>query len=197
MRDKWYGDNRDLVKWGVLLTLADRFAARSILQVAYYRPTDWAGLDLDGEAVPLPPAVVRHFRSLTAAAAIESSATIEVFADALTNRTDYQRAVIERIRRRPATPGIVFLDPDTGLEPRAPSLEHVLDREIAEVWEALKDGDVLVVYQHQTNRNGQPWIASKKEQFEKAIGVQVGSAGLARSEQIARDVVLFYKQKAD
>jgi len=40
MRDKWYADNRDLVKWGVLLTLAERHAAKHILQVLYYRPTE-------------------------------------------------------------------------------------------------------------------------------------------------------------
>ncbi|WP_157844579.1 hypothetical protein [Dehalococcoides mccartyi] len=34
MKDKWYGDKRDLVKWGVLLTLAKMFSARRILQVA-------------------------------------------------------------------------------------------------------------------------------------------------------------------
>jgi hypothetical protein len=37
MRDKWYVDNRDLVKWGILLRLAERYAAKHILQVLYYR----------------------------------------------------------------------------------------------------------------------------------------------------------------
>ena len=37
MRDKYYADNRDLVKWGVLLTLAEQHAARHILQVMYYQ----------------------------------------------------------------------------------------------------------------------------------------------------------------
>jgi len=63
MRDKWYADNRDLVKWGVLLTLAERYAATHILQVLYYRPTEWAQLELDGEQAPLPAAVIRHSRS--------------------------------------------------------------------------------------------------------------------------------------
>jgi hypothetical protein len=195
MRDKWYGDNRDLVKWGILLTLADRFGAGHILQVAYYRPTDWAGLELDGEHVELPPAVIRHFRDIRAASGIESSASIEVFGVALTNRAEYQCDVIDRIRGREVTPGIVFLDPDTGLEPQNLSLDHVLNQEVSEVWEELKEGDLLVFYQHQTNRNGQPWIAPKKEQFENAIGVPVGSASVARAEQIARDVVFFYAQK--
>jgi hypothetical protein len=195
MRDKWYSDNRDLLKWGVLLTLAERFAAKHILQVLYYRPTDWAGFELDGEQVPLPPAVIQHFRRVAAASAIQSSAAIDVFGDPLTDRDGYQHAVIDQIRCRSATPGIVFLDPDTGLESQTPSLDHVLDQEVAELWRELKAGDLLVVYQHQTSRNGQPWIAPKKEQFERAIGLPVGSAKLARSERIARDVVFFYAQK--
>jgi hypothetical protein len=66
---------------------------------------------------------------------------------------------------------------------------------LATLWTELIAGDVLVFYQHQTNRNGQPWIAAKKEQFERAIGQPIGSAKQARSEKIARDVVFFYAEK--
>ena len=196
MRDKWYADNRDLVKWGVLLTLAERYAATHILQVLYYRPTEWAQLELDGEQAPLPAAVIRHFRRVSAASEIEASAPVEVVLDTFKNRDDYHRLVIDRIRSRSTTPGIVFLDPDTGLEPQTPSLNHVLDSELAMLWAELKPGDVLVFYQHQTNKNDQPWIVPKKEQFELAIGLLIGAAKLARSEHIARDVVFFYAQKA-
>ena len=81
MRDKWYGDNRDLVKWGVLLTLAERCAAKHILQVLYYRPTEWAQIEIDGDQVPIPAAVIRHFRSVSEASAIEASAPVEVVSD--------------------------------------------------------------------------------------------------------------------
>lgn len=195
MRDEWYADNRDLVKWGVLLTLAERHAAKHILQVLYWQPTKWDSLELAGEEIPLPEAVLRHFRQPTAVSAIKASARIEVLADAFANRGDYHRAVVNRIRSRPETPGIVFLDPDTGLEPGNPSRKHVLDSELAELWAELEIGDVLVVYQHQTNRKGQPWIEPKKKQFERAIGLHVGSAKLAQS-LIARDVVFFYALKA-
>lgn len=196
MRDKYYADNRDLVKWGVVLTLAERYAAKHILQVMYYRPTDWAFLEVDGVQVALPAAVTRHFRQATAITAIEASAPVDVFADGFEERGKYYRALIDRIRNRQASPGIVFLDPDTGLESRKPSLDHVLDSELAKVWTELKAGDVLVVYQHQTNQAGQPWIPEKKEQFERAIGLPPGSAKLAWSGTIARDVAFFYSQKA-
>lgn len=131
MRDKWYADNRDLVKWGVLLTLAERHAATHILQVLYYRPTEWAYLEVDGEHVPVPVAVIRHFRRTSAVSAIDAPVPIEVVADTFENRGEYHRAVVDRIRRRSTTPGIVFLDPDTGLASRTPTLDHVLDSELS------------------------------------------------------------------
>jgi hypothetical protein len=50
----------------------------------------------------------------------------------------------------------------------------------------------MVFYQHQTNRNGTPWIEPKKKQFERALGVQQGSAKLACALGIARDVAFFF-----
>ncbi|MEQ1574196.1 MAG: hypothetical protein ABL993_08120, partial [Vicinamibacterales bacterium] len=160
-----------------------------------YRPTSWAQLEIDGQRIPLPSAVIEHFRQATAASGIKAAVPVEVYSDAFVHRDAYLRGVVDRIGVRPLRPGIVFLDPDTGLASRTPSLEHVLDRELAEVWGALGSGDLLVFYQHQTNRNGQPWVAPKKEQFEQAIGLPIGTAKLARSEAIARDVVFFYAQK--
>src|SRR5262249_17751130 len=48
-------------------------------------------------------------------------------------------------------------------------LNHVLESELAELWAELTIGDVLVFYQHQTNRNGQSWIATKKDQLATAL----------------------------
>jgi hypothetical protein len=197
MRDRWYGDSRDLVKWGVLLALAERHGPGQILQVLYHRPSEWPDLEIDGETVPLPNAVIRHFRRTAAATTIEASAAIVVVDDAFDNRLDYHRRLLERIRARDITPTIVFLDPDTGLESRSPTLDHVLESELSDIWNALTPGDVLVFYQHQTNRNGEPWVPQKKQQFERAIGLPLGAAGLARAEKIARDVVFFYAKKAD
>jgi hypothetical protein len=196
MRDKWYGDNRDLVKWGVLLTLAERYGLKHILQVLYYRPTEWAQLTLDGEQVPLPPAIIQHFRWVGAVLDLKAPVRIEVISNAFVDRQRYHSDLIEQIRGRSVTPGIVFLDPDTGLQPQRPSLKHVLDRELADLWCALQAGDFLVLYQHQTNRNARSWIPDKKKQFARAIGLPIGAVKLGRSEEIARDVVLFYAQKA-
>src|SRR5215467_12618572 len=115
MRDKWYADNRDLIKWGVLLTLAERHAAMHILQVLYYRPTEWPMLEVDGEHVPIPEPVIQHFRCVSLASSLKASIPIEVVSEPFESRERYCSMVLERIRSRTTVPGIVFLDPDTGL----------------------------------------------------------------------------------
>ena len=67
MRNQWYGDKRDLIKWGVLLELARRHGAKHILQVLYYRPSSYGVLEIDGEKCSVPEAVLHHFRCLSAA----------------------------------------------------------------------------------------------------------------------------------
>jgi hypothetical protein len=197
MRDQWCADNRDLVKWGVLVELAARYGARHILQVLYYRPTLWPGLEIDGQQVGLPDTVRSHFREATAICKMRCSATIEVIQDPFVDRTAYLKVIRERIRSRRGLPGIVFLDPDTGLEPGFPGPEHVLESELAAIWSDMPVGDLLVFYQHQTNRNGDPWIKPKKAQFERALGLDPGSGHLARAPKIASDVVFFFAQKPD
>ena len=58
-------------------------------------------------------------------------------------------------------------------------------------------GDVLAFYQHQTNRNGQPWIEPKRIQFEKAMKLPRGGAKVAVGIEIAgaRDVAIYYCRK--
>jgi len=197
MRDRWYGDNRDLVKWGVLLELAQRHQAQQILQVLYKRPSTWERLEIDGEQVELPATVIHHFRDATSVSAMQCPARVEVVSETFGDRSDYLQLVLRRIRSRAQLPGIVFLDPDTGLEPRFAGPEHVLEQELAEIWEVLRSEDTLVFYQHQTNRSGTPWIEPKKAQFERALSVREGSSKLARAPGIASDVAFFYIKKGN
>ena len=192
MRDEWYGDNRDLVKWGVVLELARRYGAKHILQVLYQRPSVWEPLVVDGEQIEVADAVLQHFRCCTSVTAIQCQAAVEVVSENFEDRRIYHQIVLQRIRERPEAPGIVLLDPDTGLESRRAGPEHVLESELAEIWRTLRLGDVLAFYQHQTNRNGTPWIEPKKAQFERALGVGNGSAKLAQGKGIARDVAFFF-----
>lgn len=195
MRDQWYGDKRDLIKWGVLLELARRHGAKHILQVLYYRPSSYGALDINGEKCSLPEAVLQHFRCLSAVPAIHCEATVEVIEDLFESRKSYLDVVLNRMHARPPVPGIVFLDPDTGLAPSRPGRKHVLDKELTEIWKELRTGDLLVFYQHRTNRKGAPWIDEKKAQFERAIGLVPGASKVAWAPSIAKDVVFFFARK--
>lgn len=197
MRDLWYGDNRDLIKWGVLLELAQQYRAKHILQVLYERATVWKHLEVDGKQVDLCPAVLQHFRNTNSIIGLRCDAGVDVLSDTFADRGTYLRTVLDRIQLRTRRPGIVFLDPDTGLEPPGgkAGLEHVLESELGQIWRTLSSGDVMVFYQHQTNRNGAPWIEPKKMQFERALNIPRGSAKLAQAAEIARDVAFFFVKK--
>ena len=197
MRDEWYSDNRDLVKWGVLLNLAELHSTAIILQVAYYRSTRWKCIEIDGRAYPLPLEVVSHFRSIKNIKALRSNARVRVLVDPFQDRARYLQRILMAIRKLPR-PAIVFLDPDTGLEPRGRAgLEHVLETELREIWHALRRGDLLAFYQHQTNMAGRPWVEEKQTQFEKAIGLKPGGSKLAQGKEIARDVTFFFSRRLD
>src|SRR5437867_10009089 len=65
MKDAWYSDKRDLVKWGTLLRLAEIRESPAILQVAYYRPNSWPTIEIDGRNYELPENVTAHFRRIS------------------------------------------------------------------------------------------------------------------------------------
>ena len=196
MRDQWYGDQRDLVKWGVLLNLAKDHAAQRILQVTYYRPSEWKPVEIDGQERPIPEAVLRHLRDVRNIGDLSDRPRIEVLETPFVDRRTYRETVLRAIaRRHEADTCVVFLDPDTGLAPRTAGFKHVLDSEVSEIWQHMVPGDVLVVYQHQPNRNSTPWIAPKREQFERALELPHGTAKVATGRAIARDVAFFYCRK--
>jgi hypothetical protein len=195
LREQWYGDNRDLVKWGVLLHLAHMYSAIRIIQVAYLRPTNWGSLEIDGKEYPIPDPVIEHFRSVPSVTRLAVGVSIHVVQAAFTDRTAYMYEILNALAAAASEPSIVFLDPDTGLAPQTPDLKHVLDKELKDIWRGIKKDDVLVLYQHQTNRSGAPWIPSKKLQFETALEVPPGAAKVAHGPKVAREVAFFYLPK--
>jgi hypothetical protein len=195
MRDKWYADNRDLIKWGVLLRLAGIYKAARILQLAFYRPSEFGQLVIDGQQHAIPEEVIAHFRNLRTIGSIGSKVRVTVFDPVFQDRPTHQQAVLALLPAFGQERCIVFLDPDTGLEPRDPTLDHVLADEARAIWDAMKSGDVFAFYQHQTNRAGQPWIEPKQKQLAGALGVPIQQIKIASGNEIAQDVVFFYTQK--
>ena len=195
MRDTWYADNRDLVKWSVLFRLAERYGACLILQIAYYRPSKFGSVIIDDKEVTIPQEVLQHFRSIQNVKNIESKIEVFVFDNLIGDRTAYLDEAISFIKSHRNGTRIVFLDPDIGLEPSRPSLGHVLESEALAFWNILEIGDIFVFYQHQTNRNKQPWIETKRVQLAEAIKIRENQLKVAHGMAIASDVVFYYSRK--
>lgn len=196
MQDRWYSDNRDLVKWSILLQLAETFEVLRVLQLAFYRPSTFGQIVIDGQTKDLRAEVITYFRDLRRVGGISSNVRVTVFDAVFEDRAAYIKAVIAFLSAFSRERCIVFLDPDTGLESQNPGLEHVLDVEAQAIWDNMKNGDLFVFYQHKTNRAGRPWIEPKRAQLAKALGVQSDTIRVANATEIANDVVFFFTQRA-
>ena len=194
MRTLWFGDNRDLIKWSVLLHIARNEKAREIVQICFLNPHEFESVTLDGDRRAVPPEVIRHFRSVRSVEGLCADIAIRVFDRPFDARSEYLRAALEFINQSDKQ-RVLFLDPDTGLAPRRFGAEHVTPEEVGQYWRLLVARDVLVLYQHQTNRTGAPWIEDKREEFASAIGVTPSLIKIAKGEAIARDVVFYYALK--
>ena len=193
MRDIWYADNRDLVKWAVLFILAKKFKAEMIFQIAYYSQSDFGKIRINGKAMEIPNEVISHFRNILNIKNIGSPIKVRVFKEIFKKegRKEYHN---KAMKQYPKQRCIVFLDPDIGLERKVnANLGHVLKEEAKIIWDKTKLGDVFVLYQHHTHRSR--WIERKRLQLERVLGAPRGSVKIAKGIKIARDVVFFYIQR--
>ena len=194
MRDSWYADNRDVIKWGTLLHLAQRHRVRAILQVAFFRSCPAHELLSDGQDVGMPKEVWDHFRDVRQVKRLGArcGVTIEVldlpFAPRL--RGCYMDTVLRAISNRRGAK-IVLLDPDTGLERRSGASKHVKIGDVQRVWRVLRPGDWLVLYQHRSRVPD--WLSSAKRKFTTACSP--AHVCTFSSPQLARDVVLLATAK--
>jgi len=197
MRPEWYADNRDLIKWAVLLRIADEFKAKIILQIVYLRKSDFGAINLDGINKNIPDDVIAHFRNINSIKKINHKFNIIVYDEHFENRKIYLDNVIKLLSGYKKQRCLVFLDPDTGLEPLKTkhNMGHVLEDELREIWEEIKSEDVLVFYQHKTNMSNKPWIEQKKNQLAKAIKQPLSLVKIAKGNKVGRDVVFFYIQR--
>ena len=88
-------------------------------------------------------------------------------------------------------PRLVFLDPDTGLEPGTANETHATKVEIQDVWSALRPKEWLVLYQH----------ARREKDWESGVGAELSQlcdgaeVATARSEKIGTDVAFLCVEK--
>ena len=197
MRDKWYSDNRDLVKWSTLLLIARKHRSDCILQVAYFRESHFGKITINEREYEIPSEVLTHFRDIRNITKLVSQPEIVVFDDKFEDRDNYLLGIKKFIKQNDKkNRSIVFLDPDTGLEPLGkPNHKHVLKKELKEIWEVIPPQWILVFYQHKTNRKGEEWVGPKRKQFSETISISLNDVKVAHGFNAANDVVFFFAIK--
>jgi len=166
MRDSWYADKRDLVKWGTLAHIAEREHLPLIVQVPYSRVGLRPPLLTANGEVPIQSAVWNFFRDLSAAERLGKTLgrEIVVIPDLFDprQRQSYSQTVVERLRTL-CTQKVVLLDPDTGLAVGRPAAEHVTPADVQAIWNAINQGDWLVLYQHASRTK--TWRTEARHRF--------------------------------
>ena len=196
MKNQWYADRRDLVKWGTLLHLAAAHDIRSIIQIAFLTPDD-VPVRLTSElgdtalGTALDPRVLHHFRDISRIAELSgpNGPSICAFTQpfAVRSRHAYIRAALLAVQAVAERPVAVLLDPDTGIKERLATSKHVKDTEVSEFWSVLQPSDWLVLYQHAARQCN--WLASRRAVFANALaGAPVHTF---RALSGARDVAFF------
>ncbi|MEN6420847.1 MAG: hypothetical protein ABFD76_02775 [Smithella sp.] len=195
MRDKWYADKRDLVKWGGIMHLLDKNKSiKKVIQVAYYRKDTWPSIDFneDKDPVNIPSHVLKHFRDINLIANLDSR--IEVYAQEFSHKTrqQYTNDLCEMMKGIQEKK-IVFLDPDTGLEPKKCKVENVKHCEVKQIFAALKSGDYLVFYQHKFFDSN--WDEIRRSELAGSCGLSKSKIKTWKANEIANDVIFFFIEK--
>ena len=145
MKDIWYGDNRDIVKWGGIVHLCSKTGINFVLQIAYYRSQQWLEMSFDNDHVNIPREVFRHFRYLEdiKRLGLVIGINIQVINKEISQsrRGSYHNAILNYLNKLKERK-IVILDPDTGLAPNKAGAKHVKPDEVLLIWESVKEGDI-------------------------------------------------------
>ncbi len=120
MQDRWYSDDRDIVKWATLMHLARTYEIESIVQVVFLQPgPDRRNFRLRSgrRCFAIAPEIWEHFPRDVARIrdlAVLTGITIRVLNDPFCdgNRAEYVGRLSKQIREAGTERQIVFLDPD-------------------------------------------------------------------------------------
>jgi len=168
MRDTWYGDQRDLVKWGTLAHLAER-ESLDVVQVPFLRLGPRPPLQNRNTESAISPQVWAFFRDVQAVQALGDRLGRRIIVvDCIFepgHREEYRQQVVTELAGRPQKK-VVLLDPDTGIEPERATPKHATVEDVKAVWEVLKQGDWLVLYQHARRRKD--WREEALSKFRSA-----------------------------
>lgn len=194
MRDTWYADQRDLVKWSALVHLAVREGLDAIIQVPFLRHGTRPSILFGDQQVSLPGEVWEFFRDVRAVTRLGErlGKDIVLVEDVFLprDRERYRQqmlAAIDRVTGR----RVVLLDPDTGIQPAQARAEHAMDEDIRGVWRALRAREWLVAYQHAPRRRN--WHDEARRRF--AVLCDGCRVQVIHSQTIAPDVIFLAAEK--
>lgn len=193
MQGLWYGDRRDLVKWGTLIHLAKANGIYWIFQVAYLRHLK---LKTEEKDIELPKEVWNHFSDLRHIKSLGDATGLEIIVlDQTFNplKRHYYISSISLNLKEIKTQKIVFLDPDTGIAPKKAKAEHVTEEDMKDIWAVLLNDDLLVVYQH-ANRT-KTWLSERIKKMSSALAINKDDIKHIYSKAIAPDMAMLWCQK--
>ena len=205
MRNEWYGDKRDFLKWPSLLHLAQREGTRRIFQIAMCTDAGPAYPEittLDGRIVQCQAVTIlvadhfHHHNDLRGITALGEHLGINIvvwsypFTHAIRGR--YFARVFAEIQTS-ETRTVWFFDPDTGIETRTQDdAKHVRLQELADALEAMQPGDWLVCYQHAPREPD--WRISARTRLAEQLGIAENRVEVFTSDY-ASDVIILAVEK--
>ena len=193
MKEIFYGDARDLVKWGGALRLAELYGLRTIFQVPYLPASDdRPSIAIEGHGSSrLTDPLWQHFRDVTSAESLDQG-KIHVFRENLhpRQRTAYIDQAMNAMTNLPR-PLLLLLDPDIGMAQKSDP-EHTGEDEVGRFWKVLKKGDLLAIYQHAPHRKD--WREDKRERLKRILSCEVQ---IIRGEDFAPDVILLFAKREE
>jgi hypothetical protein len=195
VKERWFADDRDLVKWSALLHFARAHALTRIIQVAYARADERPQVTIGEQTVAVDDAVWTFFRDLQRIRHLGATVgiPIEVIDDTFDpkNRAAYQQRMVDALAANRDGAVLLFLDPDTGLQPMKASAEHAARQEVQTCWHHLDAGDWLAIYQHA--RHDKSWLEDVRRELSALCdGAPID---LVRSADIGKDVALLFARK--
>jgi hypothetical protein len=196
VKERWFADDRDLVKWSALLHFARAHSLARIIQVAYARADERPQVTIGEQIVAVDDAVWTFFRDLQRIRHL--GATVGIPIDVIDDPFDpkkrpaYLQRVIDVLAANRDGAVLLFLDPDTGLQPMRASAEHAARQEVQTCWQHLASGDWLALYQHA--RHDKSWLGDVRRELSALCdGAPID---LVRSTEIGKDVALLFARKA-
>jgi hypothetical protein len=113
MKNKWYGDNRDLIKWSILIHIARKHRLKQILQVPYWQPeNEYPSFYFQGERLKIIKEVWQFFRNIRHIIRLGSEVGVSINIVLRQFRPQHRDAYISEVKThidRAKRPLILFL----------------------------------------------------------------------------------------